>query len=86
MAKEYREEPETFHIFEADEYIDLCVDFAEHLNPNIYIERFASQSPKQLLIAPDWGLKNYELTAKIIKRFEERNTQQGALWSEGKVI
>lgn len=86
MAKEYREEPETFHIFEADEYINLCVDFAEHLNPNIYIERFASQSPKQLLIAPDWGLKNYELTAKIIKRFEERNTQQGALWSEGKVI
>ena len=81
MAKEYREEPETFHIFEADEYIDLCVDFAEHLNPNIYIERFASQSPKQLLIAPDWGLKNYELTAKIIKRFEERGTQQGALWN-----
>lgn len=84
MAKEYREEPETFHIFEADEYIDLCVDFAEHLNPNIYIERFASQSPKQLLIAPDWGLKNYELTAKIIKRFEERGTQQGALYSGGK--
>lgn len=84
MAKEYREEPETFHIFEADEYIDLCVDFAEHLNPNIYIERFASQSPKQLLIAPDWGLKNYELTAKIIKRFEERGTQQGALYNGGK--
>ncbi len=79
MAKEYREEPESFHIFEAEEYIDLCVDFAEHLNPDIYIERFASQSPKQLLIAPDWGLKNYELTAKILKRFEERNTWQGKL-------
>lgn len=79
MAKEYKEEPESFHIFEAEKYIDLCVDFAEHLNPDIYIERFASQSPKQLLIAPDWGLKNYELTAKILKRFEERNTWQGKL-------
>ncbi len=80
MAKEYKDEPESFHIFEADEYIDLCVDFAEHLNPNIHIERFASQSPKQLLIAPDWGLKNYELTTKIKKRFEERNTWQGRLY------
>ncbi len=77
MAKEYKEDPQSFHIFESDEYIDLCIDFAEQLRPDIYIERFASQSPKQLLIAPDWGLKNYELTAKIIKRFAERDTWQG---------
>ena len=77
MAKQYKETPEMFHIFDADEYIDLCVDFAEVLNPNIYIERFASQSPKQLLIAPDWGLKNYELVSKIVKKFEERETWQG---------
>ena len=24
------------------------------------LERFVSQSPKELLIAPDWGLKNHE--------------------------
>lgn len=77
MAKQYKDNPEMFHIFESDEYVDLCIDFAEVLNPNIYIERFASQSPKQLLIAPDWGLKNYELVYKIVKRFEERGTWQG---------
>lgn len=77
MAKEYAVEPESFHLFSLEEYIELCVNFAEYLNPDFYIERFASQSPKKLLIAPDWGLKNYQLTAKILKRFEERNTYQG---------
>lgn len=77
MALEYKQNPESFHLFELSEYIDMCVSFAERLNPDIYIDRFASQSPKQLLIAPDWGLKNYELTAKIVKRFEEKGSWQG---------
>lgn len=77
MALEYKQNPESFHLFELQEYIDLCVSFAERLNPDIYIDRFASQSPKQLLIAPDWGVKNYELTAKIVKRFEEKGSWQG---------
>lgn len=81
MAKQYREHPEWFDLFEVNEYIDLCIDFAERLNPNIIIERFVSQSPKSLLIAPDWGLKNYEFTAKILKRFAERNTWQGRLYN-----
>jgi radical SAM protein, TIGR01212 family len=81
MAKQYREHPEWFNLFSVDEYIDLCIDFAEKLNPNIAIERFVSQSPKQLLIAPDWGLKNFEFTAKILKRFVERSTYQGRLYS-----
>lgn len=80
MAKQYREHPEWFNLFEVDDYIDLCVDFAERLNPNFIIERFVSQSPKSLLIAPDWGLKNFEFTAKVIKRFGDRNTYQGRLF------
>lgn len=77
MAKEYRLLPESFHLFGLDEYVDLCVDFSERLNPSFYIERFASQSPKSLLIAPDWGIKNYELTEKVVKRFRERASWQG---------
>ena len=62
MAKEQEEHPEQFHLYTADEYIDLVIDFIERLNPNIVVERFVSQSPKELLIAPDWGLKNFEFT------------------------
>ena len=50
------------------------------LNPSIVVERFVSQSPKELLIAPDWGLKNFEFTAKVNKRIEERDTRQGRLF------
>ncbi|GAB6012878.1 tRNA modification radical SAM protein MnmL/YtqA [Viscerimonas tarda] len=82
MAKQFAENPELFHLFDVDEYIDVCVDFAERLNPGFVIERFVSQSPKSLLIAPDWGLKNHEFTAKVIKRFGERNTWQGRLYTK----
>ena len=68
MARQWEENPENFHFYTADEYIDLCVDFVKRLNPNFILERFVSQSPKELLIAPDWGLKNYEFAAKINKR------------------
>lgn len=77
MAKEFEESPADFHLYSVDEYIDLVIDFVERLNPDIVVERFVSQSPKELLIAPDWGLKNYEFTAKVLKRFAERNTWQG---------
>lgn len=81
MAKEQAEHPEWFHLYTADEYIDLAIDFIERLHPGIVVERFVSQSPKELLIAPDWGLKNYEFTAKVMKRIAERATWQGRLFT-----
>ena len=80
MAKEYTEHPEQFHLYTADEYIELVIDFIERLNPQIVVERFVSQSPKELLIAPDWGLKNFEFTAKVNKHISERNARQGRLF------
>lgn len=77
MAKEFNDRPAEFHLYTADEYIELVVDFVEKLNPSITIERFVSQSPKELLIAPDWGLKNFEFTAKVLKRMKERGAYQG---------
>ncbi|NDV47412.1 TIGR01212 family radical SAM protein [Paludibacter sp. 221] len=81
MAQQYVENPEWFQLFGVDEYIDVAVDFVERLNPRIAIERFVSQSPADLLIAPDWGLKNFEFTARIKKRLQERNTWQGRLFN-----
>lgn len=79
LAKEYQENPSAFHLFSAAEYADLVVDFLEKLSPDIAVERFASQSPKELLIAPDWGLKNYEFTELVKRRLRERDTRQGRL-------
>jgi len=72
MAAQLEEMPELFHLYKIDEYIDLCIDFLDRLNPDFYIDRFVSQSPKDLLAVPGWGIKNYEFTAKFNKRIQER--------------
>ena len=77
MAHEYALHPEEFHLFSADEYIDLVIDYVEHLRPDLILERFVSQSPRELLIAPDWGRKNHEFTDRVKKRMKERDAWQG---------
>ena len=77
MAHEYALHPEEFHLFSADEYIDLVIDYVEHLRTDLILERFVSQSPRELLIAPDWGLKNHEFTDRVKKRMKERDAWQG---------
>lgn len=80
MAHEFEEHPEDFHLYQVDEYIDLVIDYVERLRPDMILERFVSQSPKELLIAPDWGLKNYEFTDRVKKRMLEREAYQGKLY------
>lgn len=77
MAHEYEQTPADFHLFEVDEYIDLVVEYIQHLRPDLVLERFLSQSPKELLIAPDWGLKNYEFNHRLQKRMRELDAYQG---------
>ena len=77
MAWEYEQHPEDFHLFDVEEYIDLVIDYVEHLRPDLVLERFVSQSPKELLIAPDWGLKNYEFNHRVQKRMKELGAYQG---------
>ena len=80
MAKEYEECPNEFSLFSLDGYVETVVDFVERLRPDIVLERFASSSPKELLIAPDWGVKNYELVEMVKRRMRERDTWQGKLY------
>ena len=80
MAHEFEEHPDEFHLYQVDEYIDLVIDYVERLRPDMILERFVSQSPKELLIAPDWGLKNYEFTERVKKRMREREAYQGKLY------
>jgi radical SAM protein (TIGR01212 family) len=82
MACEYEKNPHTFRLFDnPDEYIELVIDYMEYLRPDIVLERFVSQSPKELLVTPCQGLKNYEFTDRIQKRMRERETYQGRLYS-----
>jgi radical SAM protein (TIGR01212 family) len=66
LADEYLEHP--FHLFTPDEYIDLIINYLQQIRKDLVLERFVSQSPPELLIAPHWGLKNYEFTNLLNKR------------------
>lgn len=79
MAYEYAEHPEDFHLYLVDEYIDLAIDYIECLPATMVVERFISQSPRSLLIAPDWGMKNYQFVDRLRRRMQERDTWQGRL-------
>jgi radical SAM protein (TIGR01212 family) len=82
MAHEYSQFPDRFHPFSVEEYANLVVDYLENLNPAIIVERFVSSAPDAMVIAPRWGLKNYQFVAKVEKRLLERDTWQGKLWEE----
>jgi len=77
MAKQFKDNPEQFSLFTADEYLNLICEFVALLRPNIIIERFISQSPQHLLMAPKWNLKNFEMVAKIDKKLAEKDLWQG---------
>lgn len=82
LAQEYEQGVADIYPYTVTEYVDLAIDFIERLRPDIVVERFVSQSPDALLIAPRWGLKNHEFTARLLQRMRERNTWQGRLWTE----
>lgn len=79
MAREYEEHPEWFHLYDVDEYIEMVIDYVERIPSSVVFERFVSQSPRSLLIAPDWGLKNYQFVERLRRRMDERGTWQGRL-------
>ena len=77
MARDFKQNSTDYHIFTLDEYIDLLIEFIENLNPKIALERFVSQSPAGFVLAPAWGIKNYQFTAKLEKVMQQKGSFQG---------
>ncbi|WP_033147213.1 TIGR01212 family radical SAM protein [Prevotella sp. P6B1] len=75
LATAYEAHP--FHIYSVDEYIRLIAAYIQRLRPTLILERFVSQSPKDLLIAPHWGLKNYEFTNLLANYLRDHDIHQG---------
>ena len=77
LAAEFERNP--FHIYDIDEYIQLIASYIQRLRKDLILERFVSQSPKELLIAPHWGLKNHEFTDLLNNYLKQHNIHQGDL-------
>lgn len=77
FAEDYLSKP--FKLYTADEYIDVCIRYIERLRKDLVLERFVSQSPADMLIAPKWGIKNHEFTDRLVNEMKRRRTWQGRL-------
>lgn len=75
MEKEYLARP--FHIYSVEEYISLVARYIRLLRKDLVLERFTSQAPSDLLIAPKWGLKNYEFTNLLKNHLKATGSWQG---------
>lgn len=80
LEKRYRENP--FSLLSREEYVDLVIDILEITPETRVIHRLTGDSPRQLLIAPEWTLHKWEVLNEIDRRLEERQTWQGRLFSQ----
>jgi len=78
LARMYSHNP--FHLFGYEEYIDFIVEFIEMVSPDIIIERLFTDTPKDLLIAPQWNKSHAEILKDIQTTLEKRDTYQGKLY------
>lgn len=57
LAQLYLADPSQFKLFTAQEYADVISRFIKTARGDIYYDRFVSETPPSMLIAPAWGLK-----------------------------
>ncbi|MDD4848723.1 MAG: TIGR01212 family radical SAM protein [Bacteroidales bacterium] len=78
----YRKNPEIFPLFSnVEAYVDFIIRFIEQLNPDIMIDRFASEVKPELVVAPCWENLRYDQLLVIIEaELAKRKSHQGNNW------
>ena len=57
--------------FNVEDYIELCIRIIKLVPRNIAIERFLASSPPARVLAPKWGMKNYEFVNLLRSRLSK---------------
>ena len=81
-ALEHMFAEKPFHVYTVEEYVRLIAEYVQRLRWSLVLERFVSQSPKEMLIAPQWGLKNHEFADLLDKHMRAIGARQGAKHAE----
>ena len=78
IESQFIKQPADFLQFTLDEYLDFLIRFLEIFNPDIVVERIASEIPVEFLLKTSWGKVRYEqIVGKLEKLLEERDSWQG---------
>lgn len=67
-----------FDMISLDEYVTRVVDFLEHLDPKIVIQRLVGKGPQENLIFCNWETSWWKIKDAINALFEERGSYQGS--------
>lgn len=65
LAAKYRKDPHCVDLFTADSYARAAARFISLTRPDIAFDRLVSEVPKDMLIAPCWGLKPDAVAALV---------------------
>lgn len=60
LDQRYTDSPADFHLFSPEEYAETVSEFLSNLREDIIIDRFVSETPSDMVIAPGWGIKPSE--------------------------
>ncbi len=58
--------------YSLEDYLELSVKIIKEMPRSICIERFLASSPPEMVVAPRWGLKNYQFTNLLLNRLSYR--------------
>lgn len=67
-----------FDMITMNEYVARVVDFLEHLDPKIVIQRLVGKGPQENLIFCNWETSWWKIKDAINALFEERGSYQGS--------
>lgn len=56
-----------------DEYLGHCMKILDIVPRHIAIERFLASSPPEMVVAPKWGIKNYEFTNRLLSALNKKS-------------
>ncbi len=77
MVDDYLANPDDFHLFGLDEYLDFYCDIFARLRDDIIVERFASEAPPRYLYGDHhWQGVRYE---RLVQLLEQKLKQRGIL-------
>ena len=69
----YFENKSLFADLTLENYVRIVANFLDMLNPEIIVERLTSESPREMVLYPDWnGRKNFEVS-HIVNAFMKKN-------------
>lgn len=79
LAREWKQS--KYMPLDMDEYIQMAVSLIEQTPENVVYHRVTGTAQKDILLAPNWCSKKWEVINTIESEFKKRNSFQGKFYS-----